>query len=105
MHFNPIYEELKAKVNLWSESNEQIYTRRKIVVKSVLGHITVIDCSVAFALGLAKVQNEFGIIALANNLLKLADLLQQLSKKSYKNRKTGEENHSFFFTGFILVTY
>ncbi|MBK5502765.1 hypothetical protein JFU50_29115 [Peribacillus sp. TH14] len=31
VHYNPIYEELKtkAKVNLWSESNAQIYARRK----------------------------------------------------------------------------
>lgn len=64
VHVNPIYEELK--MNLWSESNAQIYARRKIEVESVLGHIKGNRSFRRFSLrGLAKVQTEFGIVAMA----------------------------------------
>uniref|UniRef100_UPI0035D3E4FE transposase n=1 Tax=Paenibacillus agricola TaxID=2716264 RepID=UPI0035D3E4FE len=46
--------------------------------------------------GLAKVQTEFGIVALAHNLLKVAGLRQLLSVNYYKNRKTGEEKRFVF---------
>ncbi|MGE7187084.1 transposase [Peribacillus sp. NPDC006672] len=60
VHYNPIYEELKtkAKVNLWSESNAQIYARRKIEVENVFGHINGNRSFRRFLLrGLPKVQN------------------------------------------------
>ena len=105
VHVNPVYEELKAKakVNLWSESNAQIYARRKIEVESVFGHIKGNRSFRRFSLrGLTKVQTEFGIVAMAHNLLKVAGLRQLFSIKHYKNRKTGGEKrfiflHLFYF--------
>ncbi|MGE6717527.1 transposase [Peribacillus frigoritolerans] len=66
--YNPIYEELKTKaiVNLWSESNGQIYARRKIEVESVFGHIKGNRSFGRLSLrGLGKVQNEFDIVCLS----------------------------------------
>ena len=122
MHVNPVYEELKAKakVNLWSESNAQIYARRKIEVESVFGHIKGNRSFRRFSLrGLTKVQTEFGIVAMAHNLLKVAGLRQLLSIKHYKNKKTGGEKrfiflHLFYFRDLLdspfsltksLITY
>ncbi|MFJ7831068.1 hypothetical protein ACIQXU_12660, partial [Peribacillus sp. NPDC097284] len=50
----------------------------------------------------AKVQTEFGIVAMAHNLLKIAGLRQLLSVNYYRNRKTGGEKqliflHLFYF--------
>lgn len=86
-----------------SESNAQIYARRKIEVESVLGHIKGNRSFRRFSLrGLAKVQTEFGIVAMAHNLLKIAEIRQLSSVNYYKNRKTGEEKrivflHLFYF--------
>ncbi|MEK3798824.1 transposase [Peribacillus sp. FSL H8-0477] len=86
-----------------SESNAQIYARRKIEVESVLGHIKGNRSFRRFSLrGLAKVQTEFGIVAMAHNLLKIAEIRQLSLVNYYKNRKTGEDKrivflHLFYF--------
>ncbi|MFJ7746552.1 transposase [Peribacillus sp. NPDC097295] len=53
VHVYPVYEELKAKakVNLWSESNAQIYARRKIEIRVFLVISRVIGRSVTFCFG------------------------------------------------------
>ena len=101
VHYNPVYEELKAKAktSLWSEPNAQIYGRRKVEVESVFGHIKGNRSFRRFSLrSLPKVQTEFGIVAMAHNFLKVAGLL---SGKSYTQPKTGGENHSVFSTCFV----
>ncbi|USK68404.1 IS1182 family transposase [Peribacillus asahii] len=108
VQYNPVYEELKAKakVSLWSEPSAQIYARRKIEVESVFGHIKGNRSFRRFSLrGLAKVQTEFGIVAMAHNFLKVAGLHQLLSGKNRGKQKQVEKNNSFFSTCFILGTY
>ncbi|MEH6943458.1 transposase [Bacillus sp. JJ722] len=59
IHYNTVYEELKAKAktSLWSESNAHIYARRKVEVESVFGHIKGNRSFRRFSLrGLTKVQ-------------------------------------------------
>ena len=52
--------------------------------------------------GLEKVHTEFGIVALAHNLLKVAGIRQLLSEQRQKDTKTGGEKrviflHLFYF--------
>ncbi|GKU81682.1 transposase [Niallia sp. NCCP-28] len=104
VHYNPVYEELKekAKRSLWSESNAQIYAHRKIEVESVFGHIKGNRLFRGFSLrGLAKIQTEFGIVAMAHNFLKVAGLRQLLSGKRTRNQKSGDEKQ-FVFRRLIL---
>src|SRR5690554_1458833 len=62
VHWNPIYEELKAKAKRALEcdkKNANIYARRKIEVESVFGHIKGNRCFRRFSLrGLEKVNVE-----------------------------------------------
>ncbi|HWK21490.1 MAG TPA: IS1182 family transposase [Ureibacillus sp.] len=109
IHYNTVYEELKAKAktSLWSESNAQIYARRKIEVESVFGHIKGNRSFRRFSLrGLTKVQTEFGIVAMAHNLLKVAGLSQLLSKQEQINRwrKTNCFSPPVYFWGLLETT-
>ncbi|WP_453991413.1 transposase [Bacillus nitroreducens] len=55
--------------------------------------------------GLDKVYVEFGIVALAHNILKVAGIRQLLSVKNRKKKKAREKNGHFsplpFFLGLI----
>ncbi|MDF1508999.1 transposase [Robertmurraya sp. DFI.2.37] len=46
--------------------------------------------------GLDKVHVEFGIVALAHNLLKVAGIRQLLSDRNQSNRKARDEKRSVF---------
>lgn len=94
VHWNTVFEEMKAKAKTALECEEKanIYARRKIEVESVFGHIKGNRSFRKFSLrGLDKVHVEFGIVALAHNLLKVAGIRQLLSAKLYKNTKAGGE--------------
>ncbi len=69
----------------------------KIEVESAFGHIKGNRSFRRFLLrGLEKVHTEFGIVALAHNLLKLAGIRQLISGQSQKDTKTdGEKLHIF----------
>jgi hypothetical protein len=55
------------------DEKSAIYARRKVEVESVSGHIKGNHSLRRFSLqGLGKVHMEFGIVALARNLLKVA---------------------------------
>jgi transposase len=95
VHWNTVWEELKAKAKkaLEDDKKSAIYARRKVEVESVFGHIKGNRSFRRFSLrGLGKVYTEFGIVALAHNLLKVAGirlatfLQQQVHKKA--GRKT-----------------
>lgn len=95
VHWNTIGEELKAKAKAALEDDEKsaIYARRKVEVESVFCHIKGNRLFRRFSLrGLEKVHVEFGIVALAHNLLKMAGirLATVLQKQAHKNagRKT-----------------
>ncbi|MDA1475395.1 transposase [Bacillus sp. CLL-3-40] len=64
-----IFEEMKAKANAALECEEKaaIYTRRKVEVESVFGHIKGNRSLRSFSLG----GIEFRIVALAHNILKV----------------------------------
>ena len=90
VHWNTIFEEMKAKAKAALECEEKaaIYARRKIEVESAFGHIKGNRSFRRFSLrGLGKVHVEFGIVALAHNILKVAGIRQLLSETNRKNRK------------------
>jgi hypothetical protein len=87
----------KAKTALKCEEKSAIYARRKVEVESVFGHIKGNRSFRRFSLrGLDKVHVEFGIVALAHNILKVAGIRQLLSEKNYNNRKAGGEKRYIF---------
>ncbi len=105
VHWNPIFEEMKtkAKTALECDKKAAIYARRKIEVESVFGHIKGNRSFRRYLLrGLEKVHTEFGIVALAHNLLKIASYFQVISKKTQKQE---EKKVSFFSSCFIRGTY
>jgi transposase len=99
IHWNTIFEEMKAKAKTALECEEKaaIYARRKIEVESVFGHIKGNRSFRRFSLrGLDKVHVEFGIVALAHNILKVAGIRQLLSDNNPKNRKASGEKQIVF---------
>ena len=107
VHYNPVYEELKAKAKkaLEDEQLQAIYALRKIEVESVFGHLKGNRSFRRFSLrGMKKVHIEFGIVAMAHNLLKVAGIRQLLSLKIKENgkqvnRKTKIAIHLFYNLG------
>lgn len=92
VHWNTIWEELKAKAKTALEDDEKsaIYARRKIEVESVFGHIKGNRSFRRFSLrGLEKVHTEFGIVALAHNLLKVAGIRLTTFLKSRDKKRLG----------------
>ena len=99
IHWNPIYEEMKAKAKAALECAEKaaIYAQRKVEVESVFGHIKGNRSFRRFSLrGLNKVHVEFGLIALAHNILKVAGIRQLLSDKSQEKYKRQVEKKQIF---------
>ncbi|WP_369903342.1 IS1182 family transposase [Bacillus manliponensis] len=99
VHWNTVFEEMKAKAKTALECEEKaaIYARRKVEVESVFGHIKGNRSFRRFSLrGLNKVHVEFGIVALAHNILKVAGIRQLLSGKNRKNIKTSGEKRYVF---------
>ncbi|WP_242634652.1 transposase, partial [Bacillus timonensis] len=83
------------------------YAQRKVEVESVFGHIKGNRSFRRFSLrGLDKVHVEFGIVALAHNMLKVAGIRQLLSEKNRKTQKgQGRKTNCFsplpYFLGLI----
>lgn len=99
VHWNTIWEELKAKAKQALEDDEKsaIYARRKVEVESVFGHIKGNRSFRRFSLrGLEKVHTEFGIVALAHNLLKVAGIRHATFRQKRQNKKSWTENMTFF---------
>ncbi|PLS16124.1 hypothetical protein CVD28_18975 [Bacillus sp. M6-12] len=77
VHWNTVFEEMKAKAKAAFECEEKtaIYGRRKVEVESVFGHIKGNRSFRRFSLrGLDKVHVEFGIVALAHNMMKVTGI-------------------------------
>ncbi|WP_407640130.1 IS1182 family transposase [Bacillus massiliglaciei] len=99
VHWNTVFEEMKAKAKTALECEEKatIYARRKVEVESVFGHIKGNRSFRRFSLrGLDKVHVEFGIVALAHNILKVAGIRQLLSEKNRKHTKARGEKRLVF---------
>ncbi|MDA3129376.1 transposase [Aliibacillus thermotolerans] len=109
VHWNPIFEEMKAKAKAALECDDKaaIYSKRKNEVESVFGHIKGNRSFRRFSLrGLDKVHVEFGVVAIAHNLLKVASLRKLLSEKKHRDTKSRGEKQQFFllsiyFSGLI----
>ena len=96
----------KAKTALECEDKVAIYARRKVEVESVFGHIKGNRSFRRFSLrGLDKVNVEFGIVALAHNLLKVAGIRLTTFNQKRTIEKAGQKNWLFFCPAFILGTY
>ncbi|MFU1795415.1 transposase [Paenibacillus azoreducens] len=109
VHWNTIWEELKAKAKKALEDDERsaIYARRKVEVESVFGHIKGNRSFRRFSLrGMEKVHTEFGIVALAHNLLKVAGIRSATFLKSERTKKVGRKTLRFlaqhFYFGDLL---
>jgi transposase len=103
VHWNPVFEEMKVKAKAALECEEKaiLYDRRKVEVESVFGHIKGNRSFRRFSLrGLDKVHVEFGIVALAHNILKVAGIRQLLSEEPLKNTK-GSGEKRFIFLHFL----
>jgi transposase len=99
VHWNTIWEELKAKAKKALDDDEKsaIYARRKVEVESVFGHIKGNRSFRRFSLrGLEKVHTEFGIVALAHNLLKVAGIRLATFLHKHSHKKSWTENITFF---------
>jgi len=108
VHWNTIWEELKAKAKRALEDDEKsaIYARRKVEVESVFGHIKGNRSFRRFSLrGLEKVHTEFGIVALAHNLLKVAGIRFATLQQKQKNQKSWTENITFLRPTFLLGAF
>jgi hypothetical protein len=81
----------------------QLLVRRKVEVESAFGHIKGNRSFRRFSLrGLEKVHIEFGIVALAHNILKVAGIRQILSEDNQNNSKTRGEKQRVFLHGFYF---
>jgi len=106
VHWNTIFEEMKAKAKTALECEEKatIYSQRKIEVESVFGHIKGNRSFRRFSLrGLDKVHVEFGIVALAHNLLKVAGIRLSTFNNQDPTKKQREENMKFFSRCFTIL--
>src|SRR5690606_10750560 len=75
----------KAKAALGDEQKAALYAKRKVDVESVFGNIKGNLRFTRFLLrGLHKVRTEFGIVAMAHNILKRA----ANSQTNFKNKET-----------------
>jgi len=109
VHWNTIWEELKAKAKTALEDDEKsaIYARRKVEVESVFGHIKGNRSFRRFSLrGLEKVHTEFGIVALAHNLLKVAGIRLTTFLKTHGQKMGGRRKyyfsiHPFYFSNLL----
>lgn len=87
VYWNTIYEEMKAKAKaaLGDEQKKALYAKRKVDVESVFENIKGNLRFNRFLLrGLHKVRTEFGIVAMAHNILKRA----ANSQTNFKNKET-----------------
>ncbi|WP_053165689.1 IS1182 family transposase [Bacillus sp. FJAT-27238] len=106
VHWNTIFEEMKAKAKaaLECEDKAAIYARRKVEVESVFGHIKGNRSFRRFSLrGLEKVHVEFGIVALAHNLLKVAGMHLDTFFERISVKKEANENR-MFFASFLTIS-
>ena len=88
VHWNPVYEELKAKakVALEDEKLSKLYAQRKVDVESMFGNLKGNLAFTRFLLrGLVKTRTEFGLIAMAHNLRKLVGHRRTISSKREKS--------------------
>jgi hypothetical protein len=87
----------KAKTALECDEKAALYARRKVEVESVFGHIKGNRSFRKFSLrGIDKVHVEFGIVAMAHNILKVAGIRQLLSNQARRYQKTGGEKRNVF---------
>ena len=106
VHWNTIWEEVKAKAKkaLEDDKKSAIYARRKVEVESVFGHIKGNRLFRRFSLrGLEKVHTEFGIVALAHNLLKVAGVRLATFRLKQMRKKSWTENMMFFRPTFFIL--
>ncbi|SDB87793.1 ABC-2 type transport system ATP-binding protein/transposase [Shouchella lonarensis] len=110
IHYNPVYEELKAKQHrkLNTEDGRTLYQKRKTDVESVFGHVKQnLVFRRLYPRGKEKVHIELGLVALAHNLRKIA-ARNRLSKKIPDNknknsliRRQKRQSVSLFFMGLL----
>ena len=104
IHYNPVYEEMKAKAKIALEDEvlSALYAQRKIDVESVFGNLKGNLSFTRFLLrGLTKTRTEFGLVAMAHNLRKLAGVRRA---NSVQKDKSGFGKLLVFRIRFIFET-
>ena len=95
----------KAHATLEDDKKSTIYASRKVEVESVFGHIKGNRSFRRFSLRvLDKVHTEFGIVAIAHNLLKVASIRLATFLETLWN-KNGRKTVLEFRPHFILGTF
>jgi S-adenosylmethionine:diacylglycerol 3-amino-3-carboxypropyl transferase len=86
VHWNPIYEEMKAK------AKQPLTVTSRAIGRSVGFPCERID----------KVHLEFGIVALDHNLMKVVGIRPATFTKNKQTKKQPKKNHSFFLGYFTF---
>ncbi|SUA97552.1 transposase [Paenibacillus thiaminolyticus] len=85
-----------AKRALEDDEKSVIYARRKVEVESVFGHIKGNRSFRRFSLrGLDKVNVDFGIVTMANNLRKVGSIRLATFLQKQTHKKSWAENIMF----------
>lgn len=101
--YNPVYEEFKSITReklLKNEEYMEIYSKRKIESETVFGNLKANLSFTRFSLrGKEKVKIEFGLIAMAHNIIKMvldrARLLKLFLETSSMHKKVSKHSFSY----------
>ncbi|SDC78619.1 IS1182 family transposase, partial [Shouchella lonarensis] len=108
IHYNPVYEELKAKqhLKLNTEDGRTLYQKRKTDVESVFGHVKQnLGFRRLHLRGKEKVHIELGLVALAHNLRKIAARNRNRRSKTLldnKNKKLTDQTSKTSISEFVF---
>ncbi|TPE70799.1 IS1182-like element IS660 family transposase [Halalkalibacterium halodurans] len=106
VHYNPVYEELKAKQHqkLKSEEGRTLYQKRKTDVESVFGHVKQnLGFRRLHLRGKESVHIELGLVALAHNLRKRATVDRRSKELKNTNQHKNRENRIKRFSRFYVL--
>ena len=113
LQINPVYEECKADVRqklIENQETKDLYAQRKIEPETVFGNLKAnLGCRRFVLRGKEKVHIEFGLYAMAHNLIKWFKKLQEKGIplrtriQDFENSKIGDEIHEYFISDFLFM--
>ena len=108
IQYNPVYEELKADIRdklLHDENSMEIYSKRKIEPETVFGNMKANLSFKKFRLrGNEKVKIEFGLMAMAHNIIKIALVRAKKRTEMIKGSTQKNRGYAFIFMCLERVT-
>ena len=113
LQINPVYEECKADVRqklIENQETKDLYAQRKIEPETVFGNLKAnLGCRRFVLRGKEKVHIEFGLYAMAHNLIKWFKKLQEKGIplrtriKDFRNSKIGDKILMYFISDFLFM--